>query len=529
MNKMTQDGVAAAVAAVHSPISTPPAAGPSPAMASLPTDLPGACNVTYSDKFDSRLVWYEDHIVGGFLILVGITSLLGNGTTIVMFYRKLRHLTAAEVLLLNMAVMHLCLAIFSYPCPTISSFAHRWLFGNVGCQIYGFVCYTLGIATIVSMVALAVVRYLKTCTHTYSRRLTAQHMKVVLLAVYFYSLFWSILPFLSLGKAYEVEPFGTSCTLHWASDEKATQVYILVVVVMVVVAPFMVMFWCYLEILLMVRRNHRKKMYMAKRSGNSQGRTELQLTLVSALVCLGYLVAWLPYTVVSVSYALLKREAPVYFALAPVLLAKSSCAYNPIVYVFVNARYRQQMREILCETLQTLLCWRTSPQVNTEAQAADTSQDINSSRTLGMNQESMLMEEVQPLTNTAAASIKSLNSTQATTPCHLPPEPSPSSQKSLEEEQQEAQQETQKEERKEETEEAVLSQGMPTPEQDAPTPHEKSPTLSSNVFHSLYGFQEGGERCRECEEASCNHYQQQSKEGRKEQPTSASVHSERKD
>ncbi|KAK8389511.1 hypothetical protein O3P69_008898 [Scylla paramamosain] len=355
MNKMTQDGVAAAVAAVHSPLTTPSPAGPSPAMASVPTDLPGTCNVTYSDKFDSRLLWYEDHIVGGFLLLVGITSLLGNGTTIVMFYRKLRHLTAAEVLLLNMALMHLFLAIFSYPCPTISSFAHRWLFGNLGCQIYGFVCYTLGIATILSMVALAVVRYLKTCTHTYSRRLTAQHMKVVLLSVYLYSLFWSILPFLSLAKAYEVEPFGTSCTLHWASDEKATQVYILAVVVMVVVVPFMVMFWCYLEILLMVRRNHRKKMIMAKRSGGSQGRTELQLTLVSALVCLGYLVAWLPYTVVSVSYALVRREAPVYFALAPVLLAKSSCAYNPIVYVFVNARYRQQMKDILCEALETLL------------------------------------------------------------------------------------------------------------------------------------------------------------------------------
>ena len=49
----------------------------------------------------------------------------------------------------------------------------------------------------------------------------------------------------------------------------------------VVAVPFLVMFWCYLEILLMVRRNHRKKVIMTKRSGSSKGRTELQLTMVS--------------------------------------------------------------------------------------------------------------------------------------------------------------------------------------------------------------------------------------------------------
>lgn len=62
----------------------------------------------------------------------GLVSVLGNGSIMIMFCRRLRHLTAAEVLLLNLAVMHLCLAVFSYPAPTISNFAHRWLFGNVG-------------------------------------------------------------------------------------------------------------------------------------------------------------------------------------------------------------------------------------------------------------------------------------------------------------------------------------------------------------------------------------------------------------
>ncbi|KAG7155440.1 Opsin 5-like 1 [Homarus americanus] len=283
-SKMGGQSVAAAVHTSLTPTTNPP----------LPAFVSAAANVTatataYVDKFDSRLEWYEDVIVGIFLILVGIMSLLGNGSSIIMFHRRLRHLTPAEVLLMNLAVMHLFIALFSYPAPMISSFSHRWIFGDIGCKLYGCVCYLLGVATITSMMALAVVRYLKTCSHTY--------------------------------------------------------------------IPSIVMFWCYARILLLVRRNHRKKFLMTKRNSASQGRSELQITLISWLVCVGFLVAWLPYSIVSVMYGLTGREAPVYASLAPVLLAKSSCAYNPVIYIFINARYRSEMLRILQGYLRPLVCF----------------------------------------------------------------------------------------------------------------------------------------------------------------------------
>lgn len=68
---MTTDGVAEAVAAVRPYLTTLPPPG-TPAMTSVASDPPGgAANTTFTDKFDSRLLWYEDYIVGFFLILVG--------------------------------------------------------------------------------------------------------------------------------------------------------------------------------------------------------------------------------------------------------------------------------------------------------------------------------------------------------------------------------------------------------------------------------------------------------------------------
>ncbi|XP_042858803.1 opsin-5-like, partial [Penaeus japonicus] len=88
-------------------------------------------NRTLLDKFDSRLLWYEDYIVGTLLVSVGMLSVLGNGSSVIMFWRRLRQLTPAEVLLLNMAVIHLFLALASYPAAMASSFSHRWLFSDL--------------------------------------------------------------------------------------------------------------------------------------------------------------------------------------------------------------------------------------------------------------------------------------------------------------------------------------------------------------------------------------------------------------
>ncbi|XP_066986773.1 melanopsin-like [Macrobrachium rosenbergii] len=319
-----------------------------------------AYNITlghhFRDKFDSRLRWYEDYIVGSFLVFVGFVSFVGNGSSVIMFWRRYKNLTPAEVLLLNLAVIHLLLAIGSYPAAMVSSFSHRWVFHDLGCQLYGFVCYLIGIATIASMTALAVVRYLKTCTHTYSRTLTVAHVKVILIGVYMYALFWAIPPLFSAISKYEVEPFGTSCTLNWANPSTSSKLYIILATTFVVGVPYVVMTWCYLRIVLLVRRNHMKKTIMGKKSSNSQAPTQMQLTIVSIAVCIGYIVAWCPYAIVSLVYGIGGRETSVYVSLIPVLLAKSSCAYNPIIYVFVTARYRNEMKNILNENMYRIYC-----------------------------------------------------------------------------------------------------------------------------------------------------------------------------
>ena len=79
----------------------------------------------------------------------------------------------------------------------------------------------------------------------------------------------------------------------------------------------------------------------------------LQITFV---MWIGYLVAWMPYTILS----LIITYSPTAVHLSPkltaiaALLTKSSTVYNPLIYVFSSVRYRKAVGEELYKVKQSL-------------------------------------------------------------------------------------------------------------------------------------------------------------------------------
>lgn len=63
---------------------------------------------------------------------------------------------------------------------------------------------------------------------------------------------------------------------------------------------------------------------------------------MSIIVSMGFLIGWLPYTVVSLWGSFTDELLlPINLTPIPVLMAKSSIAYNPIIYIFMTKRYRE--------------------------------------------------------------------------------------------------------------------------------------------------------------------------------------------
>ncbi|KAF2360463.1 G protein-coupled receptor rhodopsin-like [Trinorchestia longiramus] len=188
---------------------------------SFPSQKPAPRTTALRDKYTSQLTWEEDIVAGTFLVVVGVVALVGNGASVAMFRRKGKKLAPGELLLMNLSFISLMLAGCSYPATMVSLFSHRWIFGELGCQVYGFVCYFLGIANMASVTVLALVRYLKTCSRTAGSRLGNEQILSIIIGIFMFSFGWATIPLLGAGD-YDVEPFGTSCTLDWDNPTTGT-------------------------------------------------------------------------------------------------------------------------------------------------------------------------------------------------------------------------------------------------------------------------------------------------------------------
>lgn len=68
-----------------------------------------------------------------------------------------------ELLCVNLAAADFFCCVCFYPLSISSSFRHAWVGGRVTCSYYGFGCFVFGLASMFTITAISVLRYLKTC------------------------------------------------------------------------------------------------------------------------------------------------------------------------------------------------------------------------------------------------------------------------------------------------------------------------------------------------------------------------------
>nr|XP_013049981.2 opsin-5 [Anser cygnoides] len=292
------------------------------------------------DPFASKLSREADIVAGFYLTVIGILSTLGNGYVIFMSSKRKKKLRPAEIMTVNLAVCDLGISVVGKPFSIISFFSHRWVFGWMGCRWYGWAGFFFGCGSLITMTAVSLDRYLKICHLSYGTWLKRHHAFICLAIIWAYATFWATVPFAGVGS-YAPEPFGTSCTLDWwlAQASVAGQAFILSILFFCLLFPTAVIVFSYVKIILKVKSSTKEVAHYDSRIQNSHI-LEMKLTKVAMLICAGFLIAWIPYAVVSVWSAFGQPDSvPIQFSVVPTLLAKSAAMYNPIIYQVIDCKF----------------------------------------------------------------------------------------------------------------------------------------------------------------------------------------------
>ena len=270
-----------------------------------------------------------------------------NGVTLATFIKHRSLLTVPNIILFSMCFSDFLMPWFAIPFTIHANLKEKWPFGESGCKAYGFVTTLCGLASINHLAGAAFERYdcIKRATRGQG---LFNKMRTIYFVIFlwFYSLVFSVAP-LANWSSYTTEGIGTSCSVDWSSSSPNAVSYTVVLYLGCFVLPLGIIGFFYYKVYRAVRQvriNADTTWGRLSAAATEAIKTEKKMAFLFLAMIAAFLISWTPYAVVSLVSATGHKDmiGPL-SASIPAYFAKSSCIYNPIIYILSFKTFRQKM------------------------------------------------------------------------------------------------------------------------------------------------------------------------------------------
>ncbi|XP_061585876.1 tachykinin receptor 3a [Cololabis saira] len=256
---------------------------------------------------------------------------------IILAHKRMR--TVTNYFLLNLAFSDASMAAFNTLINFVYAAHGEWYFGKTYCKFHNFFPVTSVFASIYSMTAIAVDRYMA-IIHPLKPRLSAKATTGAIVCI------WSLAVVLAFPLCYfsttRLLRKRTICYVAWPRMEDDPFMYHIIVTALVYVLPLVVMGITYTIVGLTLWGGE----IPGDSSDNYHGQLQAKRKVVKMMiiVVVTFALCWLPYHVYFIVVGLnkdLSRWKYIQQVYLSVLwLAMSSTMYNPIIYCCLNSRFR---------------------------------------------------------------------------------------------------------------------------------------------------------------------------------------------
>ncbi|XP_060908456.1 opsin 8, group member b [Labrus mixtus] len=308
------------------------------------------------DMYASTLSPALDIGTGCYLLIIAVLSIAGNLLVIIMAIKKSSRMKPPELLSVNLAVTDLGAVITMYPLAVASAWSHRWLGGDTTCLYYGLVGFFFGVASIMNLTILAIVRFVVSLNLTSPReKISKKTVKILCMWIWLYALIWAMFPILGWGR-YGPEPFGLSCSLAWGQMKTEGFSFVISMFTLNLITPSFIIFGCYFGIAINLFYAGKKSISNRKRIPNIV-KLHRRLLVIAVMVSIGFIGCWAPYGLVSM-WSIFRDSStiPPEVSLLPCMFAKSSTVYNPLIYYLFSQRFKREVKNLCWHCLGSNTC-----------------------------------------------------------------------------------------------------------------------------------------------------------------------------
>lgn len=184
--------------------------------------------------------------------LILILTMVSNGSVVLVLVKNFSIKNVPNMLLVCLTTINLAIGFINMPFAVISIAKDGWLFGQVWCEISGFLNQFLTATSNVMVTVVAIYRY-QAIANTFSAQITYRGAKWITAFAWFYSLVFTIPP--TFGwNSYQFSSAKGFCTLSW-QDGGTGMVYSVVFVLSCFILPFVAIVFMYVRIGVITRYN----------------------------------------------------------------------------------------------------------------------------------------------------------------------------------------------------------------------------------------------------------------------------------
>nr|QVK45894.1 G protein-coupled receptor [Proales similis] len=341
-----------------------------------------------------------------FAFLYGTVFVLGlSANLLVLFYlvKTRRFQNHSSYFIVNLVVADIFKVLINAPMNVASSLAGRWLFGQLGCDVYGVAGGLFGFLNIATMLCMSIERFLVVRDPLIVLKMKSKYVLGSIAFCWVYAAA-SIAPQLLSPNRFVLEGFLTSCSFDYISQDLTTRVYMLAMFAAGFLIPLcgIIIFGC--SMIFMLRRNQSFKsyiladsqrstevsmFYVKKRFGHNRSlpnqfdfsdsyrslgslqadrgstfsasnvssrkmfdsflKRELKVAKTVFMIVMTFCIAWTPYALVTLLAQFSENRYSYitpWTTAFPSLFAKTSSIFNPIVYSLTNTECRRFFKSL---------------------------------------------------------------------------------------------------------------------------------------------------------------------------------------
>ncbi|XP_050337582.1 tachykinin-like peptides receptor 86C [Bactrocera neohumeralis] len=304
----------------------------------------------YELPWEQKTIWA---IIFGMMLFVAIA---GNCIVlwIVAGHRSMR--TVTNYFLLNLSIADLLMSSLNCVFNFIFMLNSDWPFGSIYCTINNFMANVTVSTSVFTLVAISLDRYFA-IVHPLKRRTSRRKVRIILLLIWVISCLLAapcLLYSSTMTKRYYNGKSRTVCFMLWPDGRYPTSIsdyaYNIIILILTYGIPMVVMLICY-TLMGRVLWGSRSIGENIDRQMESMKSKRKVVRMFIAIVLI-FAICWLPYHMFFI-YAyhnndITSAKYVQHMYLGFYWLAMSNAMVNPIIYYWMNKRFRLYFQRIIC-------------------------------------------------------------------------------------------------------------------------------------------------------------------------------------